>query len=240
MSICIAIGHGKSNSGGYDPGAVFGTTHEFKIAKEIGKYAVAFYNENYAEHCDLINYNGEYFLSERYKLANKNGYDFLAEIHLNAGGGTGTEVYHSVYNTDKTAATVSAAIADEFGIKNRGAKTKKTSSGSDYFGIIRETSMEAILIETVFIDTPSDLALVSTAAGQKRMGEVIAKAIAKARGTKSKDKSAKPSVPPKNETDESGIYRIQTGAFKDRKNADAYVQKLKEQGFPAIIVKDKE
>lgn len=239
MSICIAIGHGKSSSGGYDPGAVFSTTHEFKVAKEIGKYAAAYYNENYAERCDLINYNGEYFLSERYKLANQNGYDFLAELHLNAGGGTGTEVYHSVYNTDKTAATISAAIASAFGIKNRGAKTKTTSSGSDYFGIIRETRMEAVLIETVFIDTPSDLALVSTAAGQKKMGEVIAKAIAKARGVKEKDKKAKPSAEAPKKTDENAIYRIQTGAFKDRQNADAYVQKLKEQGFPAIIVKDK-
>ena len=101
-------------------------------------------------------------------------------------------MYHSVYNTNKTAATVSAAIASAFGIKDRGGKTKTTSSGSDYFGIIRETRMEAILIETVFIDTPSDLALVSTAAGQKKMGEVIAKAIAKARGVKEKDKTSKP------------------------------------------------
>ena len=206
MSICIAIGHGKSNTGGYDPGAVSGTTQEFKVAKEIGKYAAAYYNENYAEHCDLINYNGEYFLSERYKLANQKGYDFLAELHLNAGGGTGTEVYHSVYNTNKTAATVSAAIASAFGIKDRGGKTKTTSSGSDYFGIIRETRMEAILIETVFIDTPSDLALVSTAAGQKKMGEVIAKAIAKARGVKEKDKTSKPDSKPPEKTDEGIVY----------------------------------
>ncbi len=239
MSICIAIGHGKSNTGGYDPGAVSGTTQEFKVAKEIGKYAAAYYNENYAEHCDLINYNGEYFLSERYKLANQKGYDFLAELHLNAGGGTGTEVYHSVYNTNKTAATVSAAIASAFGIKDRGGKTKTTSSGSDYFGIIRETRMEAILIETVFIDTPSDLALVSTAAGQKKMGEVIAKAIAKVRGVKEKDKTSNPDSKPPEKTDEGTVYRIQTGAFKSRQNADAYVQKLKEQGFPAIIIKDK-
>lgn len=240
MSICIAIGHGKSSSGGYDPGATNGEWHEFKIAKEIGKYAAEYYNNNYAETCDLINYDGNYFLSERYNLANKKGYEFLAEIHLNAGSGTGCEVFRSVKDTSGTAAAISSAIASAFGIKDRGAKTKLTSSGSDYFGIIRETKMKAVLIETVFIDTSSDLNLVKTAEGQKKMGVAIAKAIAKDRGVKAKAKAAPVETgTPSADTANSELYKVQAGAFKDKKNAESYAKELKEKGFDALIVKAK-
>ena len=37
--ICFIVGHGKSRKGGYDSGAVSGNYHEFKIAREITKYA---------------------------------------------------------------------------------------------------------------------------------------------------------------------------------------------------------
>ena len=39
--ICFIVGHGKSETGGYDSGAVSkdGKYHEFKIVKEIAKYA---------------------------------------------------------------------------------------------------------------------------------------------------------------------------------------------------------
>ena len=39
--ICIVVGHGKSKSGGYDSGAVAFGYHEFKIAREIAKFAQA-------------------------------------------------------------------------------------------------------------------------------------------------------------------------------------------------------
>lgn len=237
MSICIAIGHGKSSSGGYDPGAVSGNYKEFEIAREIGKYAADYYNENYAENCDLINYDGEYFLSERYNLANRKGYEFLAEIHLNSGKGTGCEVFHSVKSSSKTAETISKAIADAFGIRNCGAKTRVTSSGADYFGIIRETTMKAVLIETVFIDTPSDIDLIKNADGQKKMGETIAKAIAKDRGINAKDPAENPPSPDPTIGDE--LYKVQAGAFKNKSNAEKYVRQLKDKGFDAVIIKGK-
>ena len=192
MAICIIVGHGKSKSGGYDSGAVNGNYHEFKIAREIARYAYEYYNATYNEQCDLMNYNGDLYLSDRIKLANAKRYNFVAEIHLNAGGGTGSEVYYSIGSAKgkAIAAAISKNISKAFGIRNRGAKTKRGANG-DYFGIIRQTSMEAVLVETVFIDT-KDLDNVKTAAGQKACGIAIAKAIASARGIKVKSAPAKP------------------------------------------------
>ncbi len=182
MSVCIAIGHGKANDGTYDPGVTYGALCEHKLAAEIGRYAADFYNKNYAEKCDLINDKAELFLTDRIKYINDKNYDFVAEIHLNSGGGTGPEVYHSVLSDGRTAAAVSAAIAEEFDLSNRHAKTKKTTSGSDYFAIIRGTRMPTILVECLFIDNENDTNLIRTSADKRRMGEAIAAAIAESRG----------------------------------------------------------
>lgn len=184
MSICFIVGHGKSAGGGYDSGAVNGSYHEFRIAREIAKYAADYYNVNFAEAADLMNYNGDLYLTERIALANKNKYDFIAEIHLNAGGGTGSEVFHAKgsSNGNAIAEEVSKKIANALKITNRGAKTRVGANG-DYFGIIRQTKMESILVECAFIDT-NDLEKLKTPEGQKSCGIAIAQAVAAARKVK--------------------------------------------------------
>lgn len=189
--ICFIVGHGKSKNGGYDSGAVSGSYHEFKIAREIAKYATLYYNEHYSERAELMNYDGNLYLTERVKAVNKDSYDFIAEIHLNAGGGTGSEAFY--YNgsalSEKYAEAISKSIANVFGIRNRGAKVKLGKNGKDYFGIIRDTKPCAVLVETVFIDTASDLYKVMNADGQKKCGEAIAKAVAEVRGLTEKKTS---------------------------------------------------
>ena len=223
MAICIIVGHGKSKSGGYDSGAVNGNYHEFKIAREIARYAADYYNKTYGEQCDLMNYNGNLYLSERIKQANQKDYSFVAEIHLNAGGGTGSEVYYSKDSARgrAIAAAISKSISNTFGIKDRGARIKLGSSGNDYFGIIRQTSMEAVLVETVFIDT-KDLDKVKTAAGQRACGIAIAKAIAASRGAKAKAKTPAPVVQPTKK-----VYYFGKCNAKETSIVDA----LKQQGY---------
>lgn len=179
MKICFIVGHGKGKNGGYDPGATNGNYHEFKIAKEIAKHAYEYFNANYTDVAELMNYQGDLYLAERIKQANSKKYDFVAEIHLNAGGGTGSEVYYAKKSgKGKTiAAAISKNISVALGIKDRGARTKTGSSGADYFGIIRQTKMEAVLIETAFIDS-KDLEKLKTAEGQKACGIAIAQAVA--------------------------------------------------------------
>ena len=196
MNICISIGHGKSAKGGYDSGALGGNYQEFKIAREIGKYIGEIF-KGYACTADVINYDATLYLTDRIAHVNKHGYDLAMEIHLNASGGTGSEVYykHKSASGKKLAGAISKSIAKTFGIRDRGAKVKiNTANGTDYFGFVRSCKCESLLIETVFIDTASDRKHVETAAGQRQCAEAIVKAIADFYGIKKKTAPAvKPS-----------------------------------------------
>ena len=196
MKICISIGHGKSAKGGYDSGALGGGYQEFKIGREIGKYIGEVF-KGYDCKVDVINYDATLYLTERIAHVNKHGYDLAIEIHLNAAGGTGSEVYykHKSSTGKKLAAAISKSIANTFGIRDRGAKVKiNPANGTDYFGFVRSCKCESLLIETVFIDTASDRKHVETAAGQRQCAEAIVKAIANFYGIKKKSAPAvKPS-----------------------------------------------
>lgn len=193
MNICVSIGHGKSAKGGYDSGALGGGYQEFKISREIGKYIGEVF-KGYDCKADVINYDATLYLTDRIAHVNKHGYDLAMEIHLNASGGTGSEVYykHKSATGKKLAGAISKSIANTFGIRDRGARVKiNPTNGTDYFGFVRSCKCESLLIETVFIDTASDRKHVETAAGQRQCAEAIVKAIADFYGIKKK--AVKPS-----------------------------------------------
>lgn len=176
--IVISVSHGKNAAGKYDPGAVSRDKkyHEHRITREIARYAAEYLQ------CDIINENGNRCLAERIRDVNAGNYGFAAEIHLNAGGGTGTETYyyHGSPTGKRAADEVSKSISGALKIRNRGPKIRLNSAGRDYFGFIRQTKPCAVLIETVFIDCDSDLEKVKTPEGAKTCGEALAKGLEKA------------------------------------------------------------
>ncbi len=241
--VCFIVGHGKSKSGGYDPGATVNGYHEYRIAKEIAEYAQTYYNANFTEHADIMNADASLYLSDRIKKVNQMGYDFVAEIHLNAaltaGGGTGTECYYHKGNekgrayADAICKEISAALGvtqRSNGIDDGGDKIKLNSAGNDYFAIIRETPCTTVLVECVFINTPADLEKVSTPDGQAACGAAIAEAVAKVRGAKRKEISAGSSA-------SGNIYRVQVGAYRKLENAEAMLRKVKAAGFADAFIK---
>ena len=195
MKISVCIGHGKSQSGQYDSGAVASGYQEFKLARAIGKYLKQELSK-YNCTVDLINYDGDKNLAERIKYVNSKGYDLNMELHLNAGGGTGPEVYykHNSKQGKALATAISKSIATNLGLKDRGAKTKLVS-GQDYFGCVREIKCMSFLIETVFIDTKGDRDKVIYASGQEQCAKAIATAVAKYYGLGRKE-TPKPAPTP--------------------------------------------
>ena len=202
--ICFIVGHGKSKSGGYDPGATNGKFEEYKIVKEIAKHAQKHYNDNYSERADLMNYEGDLYLQDRINRVNADTYDFIAEIHMNAAtdktaSGTECYYYHGSERGQKYADTICDYISAALDVPQRkngtdadgGDKVKLNENGRDYFGIIRSTKPCAVLVETVFISNSVDLNKVKTAAGQKKCGIAIAEAVAKCRGLKKKETISK-------------------------------------------------
>lgn len=97
-------------------------------------------------------------LSKRCALANSWGADLFVSVHCNAGGGRGTEVY--AYGSSGAGAAyaqkIQSAIVKRLGTADRGVKYSQS------FAVLRGTSMPAVLVETAFIDNPSDAALLRT------------------------------------------------------------------------------
>jgi N-acetylmuramoyl-L-alanine amidase len=178
--VFIGVGHGGS-----DPGAVANGLKESNLNLAI---ALACRDE-------LVRHGVKVGMSrtkdENDPLANEvkecNTYapDYAVEIHNNAGGGDGVEIYHH-FGGGK-GKTLAQNVLNEIvaiGQNSRGLKTKKNSSGKDYFGWIRDTKAPACLIECAFVDNKKDIAIIDTAAEQKKFGIAIAKGILKTLGIK--------------------------------------------------------
>jgi hypothetical protein len=101
----------------------------------------------------------------------------VIDIHYNAGGGIGFEVYRSVVSG--VSLTLANNINTEVGkiFSSRGVKTKTLDNGRDYFAIIRETEAPAVLLEGGFVDTSSDADFIK--ANYKKLAKAYADGIAK-------------------------------------------------------------
>lgn len=189
-NIAILVGHGEKTSGsGYDPGACANGYEEFKLAKEIAHYAYNHLKNNYKCTPTLVNYDGTKNLNERIVMFNnKASADAIFEIHLNSASGTagtGTEAYY--YPGDAKgrayAKAIAGSLSSALGIPLRGNDGgAKPSEGSYTFGIVHKTIPTAVLVETCFINNPSDVAKVANVSGQLTAGKAIAEGIAQAMG----------------------------------------------------------
>lgn len=90
-------------------------------------------------------------LREECRIANESGADLFIAVHFNAGGGTGTEVWHYPGSSAESyAESVSSELASALGLRNRGAKA---TTG---LYVLNRTTMPAILVEVCFVDTEQD------------------------------------------------------------------------------------
>lgn len=218
--VFIGVGHGGS-----DPGAV-----KYFVEKEYTlKVAYAL--------SEILSKNGVDFklsrtqdvdteMNSKVKMCNDYNPDLVIDIHFNAGGGQGFEVYYShVGGTSKTLADNINTEVKKI-MSSRGVKTKLGDGGSDYFAIIRETNAPAVLCEGGFVDNWSDSELIKS--NYKKLAEAYAQGILKTLGIKSTSGTAnsKPTAKPSNNVDR--LYRVrkswdnlksQIGAFKDLERA---------------------
>ncbi|MHC1720727.1 MAG: N-acetylmuramoyl-L-alanine amidase [Clostridiaceae bacterium] len=95
-------------------------------------------------------------LRQRVDAANRGGAQLFVSIHMNAGGGSGTEVWIGSEKGRRIAEKVTSSIA-EMGFKNRGVKVQGIDGKRLY--VLRHTTMTAILVEGCFVDSKTDMAL---------------------------------------------------------------------------------
>ena len=148
--VFIGVGHG-----GNDPGAVKYITEKdytLKTAKLVAQYL----KEAGVEYKLSRTADVDTDMDSKVAMCNAYNPDLVIDIHYNAGGGTGFEVYYSrVGGTSKTLAENINTEMKKL-MKSRGVKTKLNSIGRDYFAIIRLTDATAVLLEGGFVDTKSD------------------------------------------------------------------------------------
>ena len=213
------------SQGGSDPGAVANNTKEkdlnLSIAlacrDELVRHGVSVKMSREKDENDTI--------SEEIKECNAYGPDLAVDIHNNAGGGDGGEVFYShLGGKGKTLAENILAEIVKVGQNSRGIKTRVNSQGKDYYGFIRQTSCPAVIVECAFVDNATDLKILATEAQRKDMGVAIAKGILKTLGVAYQSEKA--------------YWKVQVGAYLYKENAEAMQKKIKAVGFDAFIVKE--
>lgn len=223
--VFIGVGH---QHGGSDPGACANGFKEKDLNLSIATHCTNLLKE-YGVEVQMSRTKDENdTLTEEINECNAYNPDLAVDIHNNAGGGDGAEVYYTINGgTGKTLATNILNEIKGIGQNSRGIKTKKRSDGLDYYGFIRLISAPSVICECAFLDNKTDVQIIDTEAERKTMGEAIAKGILKTLGITEK---------PKTETTSNVIYRVQVGAYSVKANAEKMQAKLKADGYSAIIV----
>ena len=215
-SIMLDAGHG-----GQDPGAVYKGRQEkddnLKLALAVGKILEDNgINVSYTRTTDV--YQTPF---EKAQLANQAGVDYFISFHRNSSPDDnqyqGVEVllYDKKGIKYEMAQNILGALG-EVGFREIGVKERPG------LVVLRKTRMPALLIEAGFLNSDEDNRIFD----EKK--DEIAKAIAGAiLGTLA------------DETVEAPLYyRVQTGAFRNRENADRMLYQLTDQGFPAFILRE--
>lgn len=164
--VFIGVGHGGS-----DPGAVANGLRESDVnltmalamKEELERNGVTVGISRTRDENDR--------LAEEIRECNAFQPDLAVEIHNNAGGGDGFEVY--INGRDAVARQLAERIEAEvkqLGQNSRGVKV------STRLGWVREVKAPAVLCEGFFLDS-KDRAIADTAEKQKRFGVAYAKAV---------------------------------------------------------------
>lgn len=146
---------------------------------------------------DAATVNGE--LQEECRAANASGADLFVAVHFNAGGGTGTEVWHYPGSSaEGYARDVSRELAAALGLRDRGAK----STTGLY--VLNRTEMPAILIEVCFVDAAADAGAWRAASWDQVVGAVV-------RGLGGEYESEEEDMTDEQARQLEAVYRQQTG-----------------------------
>jgi len=151
MKILLISGHCKSSVGAVGNGySEYIITREFAklIKNHLSSYAtVDLYN------ADNVNLNAYDTVSA--SINDFKGLDYILEIHFNAGGGTGSEIY---ITSSETGRSVETAIVNKLSslYRNRGVKVED-------FKVIKtiknSLGISTALLEVCFIDSASDMTI---------------------------------------------------------------------------------
>lgn len=169
--VFIGVGHGGS-----DPGAVANNLKEKDLTLQIALETKRILLENNINVLMSREKDEDDTIESEVKKENAFNSDIAVDIHINAGGGDGAEVYHhSLGGRSKILATNINNQIIKIGQNSRGIKTRiSEKTGKDYYMFIRETKGSAVIVECAFIDNSNDIKIIDELGEQKLFGKAIA------------------------------------------------------------------
>ncbi|WP_307191659.1 N-acetylmuramoyl-L-alanine amidase [Mesobacillus stamsii] len=217
----LDAGHGYNTSGKQSPDGL----REYEFNRAVANYAKLLL-ENYKNVTVYFSHSDQrdVLLTARTDKANNLNVDVFVSIHANAFGsgawndvgGLETYVYLSrPPEAIQLAQKIQHNLVLATGLENRGVKTAD-------FHVLRETKMDAVLVECGFMTNRREAGLLRTETYRKAVAEGIVQALTEQFKLQRKDNAPK-------------VFKVQAGAFERERNAKQLAARLKSAGFDAYI-----
>ena len=162
---------------------------------------------------------------DKARIANQQDGDFLVSIHRNSSpvpntySGVQTLIYRDGGVMAQMAENINQEMA-QVGYQNLGTDLRKN------LAVLRRSTMPAVLVEAGFINTDADNVLFDrqfTETAQAIADGIIGTLIQTGELEFERD------------DDENEIYRVQTGLFRNKENAEVMAIKLRNMGYPVAV-----
>ena len=211
--IYINPGHSEK-----DPGAVgFETERRLNVA--VSRYMEEYLQTHYVCQTKVNSDDSLYALCDE---ANAWGADLYVSNHFNAAGGDGFECY--IYS--KNTMALGKLFAKHVKAAGQNLRMLDAVPGVKIrtnLAVLYRTNMPAILTEGAFVDNQKDIADWNDESELQTLGIAYARAAAEYLGLEEKEKP---------------WYRVQVGAYRDKANAQAQLEKLRAAGFADAYIKE--
>ncbi len=225
LDLMIDAGHGGSDSGAVGGGikekdlTLKMSVYQYERLKELGaKVGITRTTDKTIDsnpRASLIKNKAKYCMSNHFNSFN--------------GEARGVETIHSIFSDDVIAKKIANEIVESSGLPFRRVFDRKGSNGLDYYFMHRLTGKtETIIVEYGFIDNTKDRVFYLNEANFIRVAESVIKVwcdILKIKYTQPKSDELKGNT----------YYRVVTGSFKDKENAEKRVRELEKKGFKSFI-----
>ncbi len=234
--ICIDPGHGGADPGAVGPTGLREKDVNLAVAKQVAELLKPICTVVMTRTSDIRLGNTQRAdLQARVAIAEKEKADRFLSIHCNSFSdrnvrGIETFAYGPGGNGEKLARAIQAELIRTTGLIDRKVKF----SGSSIY-VLKYTSMSAVLTETGFISNPTEEKLLRDPAFQAKVARAIAQGVANHIGKKLPEPKPAPAPAPAQTAPAGKLYKVQVGAYKERKNAEAMLAKLKKAGFDGFI-----
>lgn len=173
MRISVSAGHSRAYPGA--SGYMDEVTEARKVRDALVKELKA--RGHTVIDCTGTDKKGVRPLTSEIAKVNKANVEKALSIHLNAGGGTGSEVWYDARSSKGKALAqkIAPKLAGALGLRNRGAKPD-TQYSAGRLGFCRDTEPVAVILEVAFVDSKKDKEALR-AAGYAKVASAVADAV---------------------------------------------------------------